>query len=62
MGKFYRLFFYSCVLSFQVLWFAFAMDKGPFLLLLCPDPTLLPGNVLGALPGPQASQTHFAHT
>lgn len=62
MGKFYRLFFYSCVLSFQVLWFAFLMDKRPFLLLLCPDPPLLPGNVLGALPSPPRPHKHTLHT
>lgn len=60
MGKFYRLFFYSCVLSFQLVWFAFPVEKRPFLLLPCLDPTLLPGNVLGPLPSP--SPTHFAHT
>lgn len=58
MGKFYRLFFYSCVLSFHVVWFAFPMEKRPFLLLPCPDPTLLPQECAGASSQPRQPLTN----
>lgn len=47
MGKFYGLFFYSCALSFKVVWFTVPMEKRQLLLLLplpvqCKETTSLP--------------------
>lgn len=59
-GKFYRLFFYSCVLSFHVVWFAFPMEKRPFL-LPGSHPALWECAGASSQP-PSSSPTNFAHT